>query len=208
MLAVWLVSCLYIGIVCTLITGVIRVSKKWDENLFKQMVQSKVYSRPGLMKIPLDAMREYHDALGMEANERVVTTISLLTPRGGVRYFKYGNDSSKTIPPQLREICFYNEENDLFSPIADTGNDRILYEAIDRYFRKGEFPISEVTIDDNGRLDIGIWYSGDIMATYSFDLLSDESGCQFIASDNGDEVWIWRNGDVASISSTVTWVIT
>ena len=94
MLAVWLVSCLYIGIVCTLITGVIRMSKKWNEDLFKQMVQSKVYSRPGLMKIPLDAMREYHDALGMEANERVVTTISLLTPRGGVRYFKYGNDTA------------------------------------------------------------------------------------------------------------------
>ena len=179
------------------------------DNLFNELVVPRVCAvMPGLIKIPLAALREFHDKAGMSPNEPAKYNFKIsLAGVGELQMFTYGPDSSGTIPPMLDEVYYYDATSGNYDQItASKGN--VLYGAIDRNLYERKSLIEGCfTVNQNGRVYVTVEHEENIFANYYFDLLPDKSGCQFVTVDNGHEVWIWLEDDVVYVSNTVIFIV-
>jgi hypothetical protein len=180
-------------------------------DLYDMLVASKVHAvRPGLIKIPLAALREFHDKAGMKPDNLACFNFGLSSAGSGTLHrFTYGPNSSETIPPMLGEVYYCDVTTGDCDPItAKAGG--ALYKAIERdfYARKSKI-YGSMSVNQNGRLYVTVDHSKDIIADYYFDLLPDKSGCQFVSPGSGYdyEAWIWLEDDAVYVSNTVIFVM-
>ncbi|MBQ9684173.1 hypothetical protein IJV57_01695 [Candidatus Saccharibacteria bacterium] len=175
------------------------------DNLYNELVIPRVREvMPGVIMIPLAALREFHDKAGMSPNELANYNFKIfLAGVGELQMFTYGPDSSETIPPMLDEVYYYDVTSGNYDQItASKGN--VLYGAIDRnFYERKSFIDGCFTVNQNGRVYITVEHEKNIIANYYFDLLPDKSGCQFVSINNEYEVWIWLENDAVYVSNTV-----
>ena len=176
-----------------------------DKSLFDEMVTSKVVLKAGLVEIPLGAMREYHEAVGLKDNQSAAVPIVLSCLSDTSCRFGYGDGSSgDAIPPQLCDVSFYDAKANRLDSIS-AGINSGLFVAINRDFYEDGFSIiNPIVVDQKGRVYITSWYSDDIFSKFYFDLSLDEGGCRFVAMDDGSEVCAWLKNDIVYVSYPVT----
>ena len=177
------------------------------DNLYNELVIPRVREvMPGVIMIPLAALREFHDKADMEPDDLAYFNFGLSSAGSCMLHrFTYGPNSSETIPPMLSEVYYCDVTTGDCDPItAKAGG--ALYKAIERdfYARKSKI-YGSMSVNQNGRLYVTVDHSKDIIADYYFDLLPDKSGCQFVSPGSGYdyEAWIWLENDAVYVSNTV-----
>lgn len=161
--------------------------------LFEEIVASRIYQNEmGLTELPLDALREFHLAAGLQPNQ--ACTAELVLPGGADGLYNY---SMADVPVgsscAVMGVSFYDAGADVTVPI-DGGDG--LHAAMVRDFLNGKSLISgDFAVDQDGGIYFESSYSDDIGASILVRVPQDSEGVLLISEDLGRSIRIWCDGD-------------
>ncbi len=163
-----------------------------QEKLFREMVVDKIeHTTDGLVILPLGAMQDFHDQIGLTDDEPCLVAVSL--PEAEEEYFNYyiGADCDEEAYLEAIDVSFYDGETDMVESIQ---GGPLLYGAILRDFLGGMMPLcGQILVDQKGRM----WMHGNLSEDISVDLRvtvkAGSMGYSFYSEDMGHTIRMWRD---------------
>ena len=163
------------------------------EKLFNEMVASQIHSNStGFVELPLDALRELHDLIGLEQNQSCTIDFSLSGGQDGL-YNYCVIDVPIGTSCEVVDITFYDQDAD--ESVSIDGGE-LLYKAITRDFLRGTSLVSGyLVVDQDGGLYIESSYSDDIGASFYVRMPSNTEGMLFVSEDLGRSIRVWSDAN-------------
>ena len=151
------------------------------EKLFNEMVASQIHSNStGFVELPLDALRELHDLIGLEQNQSCTIDFSLSGGQDGL-YNYCVIDVPIGTSCEVVDITFYDQDAD--ESVSIDGGE--LTSLVSGY----------LVVDQDGGLYIESSYSDDIGASFYVRMPSNTEGVLFVSEDLGRSIRVWSDAN-------------
>ena len=165
-----------------------------QERLFHELVEKKItHTEDGLITLPLHALREFHDSIGLEEDEPCFFMLHLPRSEEGFYNYTVGADIDEEATLESLGVYFCDVETGEYEPI---NGGVLLYGSITRDFISGEMLVCGCfMIDHKGRL----WLQGSLSDDIGVDLRvtfeSGSKGYSFYTTDMLHTMRLWRDDD-------------
>ena len=175
----------------------------WDaEWLFEQIVADKMNQLDnGLIEVPLDAMHELHDALGLSENQTCVIGLDLEESEESIYNFVLVNNSDELARVVITGVYFYDESSEDCEKIT---GEELLYQAVSRNLLAGKTLICGcMLIDQDGVIYLQGMHSEDIGVEFCIDPNDRQAGYQLMTTDGSCSFNLWRFENKLMISPSL-----
>lgn len=161
--------------------------------LYKKMVEPKIKRYPnGLIMLPVDALNEYHEAVGLPPEK--VSVFNLIFPgaQAGVFDYEIGEDCATDTIVEIMQVYYFDGDTDAYEAIAPN---KVLEESIMRRFYEGEILFNGILrVDHMGRIWIDAMPEDNINVEFMIALQPNSFGYEFYAEDNTAHCRVWFDG--------------
>lgn len=163
-----------------------------QEKLFRELVERKIeQTLDGLTVLPLYAMQDFHDQIGLADDEPCFFMVNL--PGAEEDYCNYfiGADCDEEAYLEAIDVSFYDGEMDRLESIQ---GGPLLYGAILRDFLGGMMPLcGRIMVDQKGRMWVHGNLSEDIFVDLRVTVKVGSMGYSFYSVDMSHTIRMWRD---------------
>lgn len=170
------------------------MDNKSKMELYQRMVDSKVkkYSN-GIIELPIKALQEYHDAVGLGPNELCYFTLYLPNYEDGRYDYYLGNDCDEDALVLIMDACYYDVETRESESLSQN---KVLESSIYRRFYDGSAIFcGELRIDQLGRVWLEAMTEDNIGAEFCVQFSPGSMGYQMCSEDFSICVRFWFDGE-------------
>ncbi|MBR6134706.1 hypothetical protein IKQ38_04480 [Candidatus Saccharibacteria bacterium] len=170
------------------------MNDKSKMELYQRMVDSKVkkYSN-GIIELPIKALQEYHDAVGLGPNELCYFTLHLPYYDDGLYNYLLGNDCDEDALVLIMDAYYYDVDTGEFESFSQN---KVLEGSIYRRFYDGSaFFCGELRIDHLGRVWLESMTEDNIGAEFCVQFSDHSMGYQMCSEDLSFCARFWFDGE-------------
>lgn len=162
--------------------------------LYQRMVTEKIKRyENGTIELPVKALQEYHDAVGLGPEELCYIGLDLPFAEDGLYNYILGNDNDEDALVLIMNVYYYDSETGESEPL---GHNRVLEGSIYRRFYNGEAMFDgEIKVDNLGRIWLRAMTEDNIGADFCVQFSEGSLGYQIYYADLSTCVRIWFDGE-------------
>lgn len=174
--------------------------------LYQQMVSDKVVQHEsGLIELPVKALQEYHDAIGLEPNQLCYFSLHLPDAEDGLYNYIIGDESDEDAAVVIMDVFYFDTET---GESESLGHNKVLEASIYRRFYDGEAMINgSLMIDNLGRIWFYAMMEDNIGAEFCVQFSEGSRGYSICYADLTFCSQIWFDGEKVLYCPTLFFVL-